>query len=169
MPVGFKNGTDGNIQIAGRDPLGPSSSSFLSVMMGFELLQNRNEACHLILRGGAGHQLRCYQRGSGRQKLHHERVNLNVMVDCSHGNSRKDHTQQAAVAGDVAAQLSAGSERIMGVMIESNLVAGTQPLKPKSELVYGKSVTDACIAWDETQRALDQLASAVRDRRKKKG
>ncbi len=173
MPVGFKNGTDGNIQIAVdaiRSALHPHH--FLSVTKhGIPAIVSTtgNEACHLILRGGKqGTNYDAASVEAAVEKLAHERVNLNVMVDCSHGNSRKDHTQQAAVAADVAAQLSAGSQRIMGVMIESNLVAGTQPLKPKSELVYGKSVTDACIAWDETQRVLDQLAAAVRDRRKKK-
>ena len=91
-----------------------------------------------------------------------------IMVDCSHGNSRKDYKRQSLVVQDICQQLSAGSRQICGIMLESNLVAGNQALKDKDKLVYGQSITDACIAWDETEEILAQLAKAVRNRRKYK-
>jgi len=87
------------------------------------------------------------------------------MIDCSHANSHKDHTQQSAVARNVAAQIAAGDKRIIGVMLESNLVAGAQKLVPGQPLVYGQSITDACIDWPETKAALAELAAAVRSAR----
>jgi 3-deoxy-7-phosphoheptulonate synthase len=89
-----------------------------------------------------------------------------VMIDCSHANSNKDHTRQPAVCRDVAAQIGAGENRIVGVMIESNLVAGTQKLVKGKPLVYGQSITDACIGWDETLVLLRELAAAVQQSRK---
>jgi 3-deoxy-7-phosphoheptulonate synthase len=85
-----------------------------------------------------------------------------VMIDCSHANSNKDHTRQSAVCRDVAGQIASGDQRIIGVMLESNLVAGAQKLLPGKDLVYGQSITDACIGWDETKAALQGLAAAVR-------
>ncbi|HZD30944.1 MAG TPA: 3-deoxy-7-phosphoheptulonate synthase, partial [Candidatus Angelobacter sp.] len=85
-----------------------------------------------------------------------------IMIDCSHANSGKDHTRQGGVCREVAAQLANGEKRIIGVMLESNLVAGTQKLAPGQPLVYGQSITDACIAWDETADLLGDLAAAVR-------
>ena len=87
-----------------------------------------------------------------------------VMIDCSHANSRKDYKKQSFVCRDVAEQIARGDRRIIGVMIESNLVAGTQKLIPGKDLVYGQSITDACIAWDETLPLLRELAAAVRSR-----
>jgi 3-deoxy-7-phosphoheptulonate synthase len=88
-----------------------------------------------------------------------------VMIDCSHANSNKDHTRQSAVCHNVAAQVTGGDKRIIGVMLESNLVPGAQKLVPGKELVYGQSITDACIGWDETKDALRELAAAVRSAR----
>jgi 3-deoxy-7-phosphoheptulonate synthase len=88
-----------------------------------------------------------------------------VMIDCSHANSNKDHTRQSAVCRDVAGQIAGGDQRIIGVMLESNLVAGAQKLLPGKDLVYGQSITDACIGWDETKEALRMLAAAVRSAR----
>ncbi len=91
----------------------------------------------------------------------------NVMVDCSHGNSRKDHKNQVLVAADIGKQLSTGDERIMGVMLESNIEEGNQKLIPGQPLEYGKSVTDACMGWDTTVKVLKDLAASVRERRAK--
>jgi len=88
-----------------------------------------------------------------------------VMIDCSHANSNKDYTRQPLVCRDVAAQIASGDRRIIGVMLESNLVAGAQKLVPGQSLVYGQSITDACIAWDETLPLLRELAAAVRSAR----
>ena len=92
-------------------------------------------------------------------------VPQHVMIDCSHANSNKDHTKQHAVCSNVAQQIAAGERRIIGVMLESNLVAGAQKLVPGKPLVYGQSITDACIGWDETKDALRELAAAVRSSR----
>lgn len=91
----------------------------------------------------------------------------NVMVDCSHGNSRKNHKNQALVAADIAKQLRDGDDRIIGVMLESNIEEGAQSLIPGQPLEYGKSVTDACMGWETTVQVLKELAAAVRDRRAK--
>jgi 3-deoxy-7-phosphoheptulonate synthase len=92
-------------------------------------------------------------------------VSPRIMIDCSHANSRKDYTRQGLVCRDVAAQVAAGDRRIRGVMLESNLVAGAQVLVPGVPLVYGQSITDACINWDETRGLLGELAAAVRSAR----
>jgi len=93
------------------------------------------------------------------------KIKPNIMIDFSHANSSKDYKRQALVCKDVASQVAAGDKRIMGVMIESNLVAGAQPLVPGQPLVYGQSITDACIDWKETHSLLKELAGAVRARR----
>ncbi len=92
-------------------------------------------------------------------------IRQQVMIDCSHANSHKDHTQQLAVCRNVAEQIAGGDKRIIGVMLESNLVAGAQKLVPGKELVYGQSITDGCIDWNETRVGLEELAAAVRKRR----
>ena len=94
-------------------------------------------------------------------------VNARVMIDCSHANSNKDYKRQGAVSRDVAAQIRSGSQQVMGVMLESNLVEGSQKLVNGSTLVYGQSITDACVGWDETYELLGELASAVRERSSK--
>ena len=171
MPVGFKNGTDGNIQIA-IDAIGAAQSPhhFLSVTkQGISAIVSTtgNDCCHLILRGASsGPNYSDAAIETASKKLHAAKVTDRVMVDFSHGNSNKDHTRQVLVAEDVCRQLAAGSRRICGVMIESNLKAGKQVLKDAASLEYGLSVTDACISWEMTEPVLESLAEAVRQRRR---
>ena len=171
MPVGFKNGTDGNIQIA-IDAIGAAQSPhhFLSVTkQGISAIvaTTGNDCCHLILRGASsGPNFSEAAIKAATKKLRAADVAARVMVDFSHGNSSKDHTRQVVVAEDVCRQLADGSKRICGVMIESNLKAGKQALKDAASLEYGLSVTDACLSWEMTEPVLESLAEAVRRRRK---
>ena len=164
MPVGFKNGTDGTITIA-TDAVQAASHPhhFLSVTkQGVAAIfgTTGNPDCHVILRGGQSGPN--YQRADIETVLDALRAKSlppYLMVDCSHGNSLKDHTKQRLVVESVIEQRKASDHGIFGVMIESHLVAGNQPLKPNlSELTYGQSVTDACIGWDETETLLSDLA-----------
>ncbi len=170
MPVGFKNGTDGNIQIA-IDAIGAAQSPhhFLSVTkQGISAIvaTTGNDCCHLILRGASsGPNFSEAAIKAATKKLRAADVAARVMVDFSHGNSSKDHTRQVVVAEDVCRQLADGSKRICGVMIESNLKAGKQALKDAASLEYGLSVTDACLSWEMTEPVLESLAEAVRRRR----
>ena len=170
MPVGFKNGTDGNIQIA-VDAIGAAQSPhhFLSVTkQGISAIvaTTGNDCCHLILRGASsGPNFSEAAIKAATKKLRAADVAARVMVDFSHGNSSKDHTRQVVVAEDVCRQLADGSKRICGVMIESNLKAGKQALKDAASLEYGLSVTDACLSWQMTEPVLESLAEAVRRRR----
>ena len=170
MPVGFKNGTDGNIQIA-IDAIGAAQSPhhFLSVTkQGISAIvaTTGNDCCHLILRGASsGPNFSEAAIKATTKKLRAADVAARVMVDFSHGNSSKDHTRQVVVAEDVCRQLADGSKRICGVMIESNLKAGKQALKDAASLEYGLSVTDACLSWQMTEPVLESLAEAVRRRR----
>ena len=170
MPVGFKNGTDGNVQIA-IDAIGSATHPhhFLSVTKhGIPAIVSTtgNNSCHAILRGSkSGTNYDSDSISTVVDKLNHAKVNSRVMIDCSHGNSNKDHTKQAQVAQAICQQINAGSRAINGVMLESNLVAGNQSLKPGSSLIYGKSITDACIAWGETEELLQQLADAIKSQR----
>ena len=170
MPVGFKNGTDGNIQIA-IDAIGAAQSPhhFLSVTkQGISAIvaTSGNDSCHLILRGASnGPNYSETAIKAATKKLRAADVTGRVMVDFSHGNSNKDHTRQVLVAEDICRQLANGSKRICGVMVESNLKAGKQALKDAASLEYGLSVTDACISWEMTEPVLESLAEAVRQRR----
>jgi 3-deoxy-7-phosphoheptulonate synthase len=173
MPVGFKNGTDGNVQIAVdaiRAAMHPHQ--FLSVTkqgLAAIVVTRGNDACHVILRGG--HRRPNYHAEDIEQAakaLVRAGLPPRVMVDCSHGNSGKDHTRQPGVARDVAAQVADGSRHIFGVMVESHLVGGRQDVHSDGSLVYGQSVTDACLGWDDTVPVLDDLAKAVRARREKR-
>lgn len=171
MPVGFKNGTDGNIQIA-LDAIYSSQHPhhFLSVTkQGISAIVSTkgNHSCHLILRGGAKPNYTPQDISHAASKLAAKKLNRGIMVDCSHGNSQKDHAKQALVVKSIVEQLQAGSKDIVGVMLESNLVAGNQTLKGKEELRHGQSITDACIDWAETEKLLTILAEAVRLRRKR--
>ncbi|MGJ8537925.1 MAG: 3-deoxy-7-phosphoheptulonate synthase [Parasphingopyxis sp.] len=168
-PVGFKNGTAGSVQIA-VDAIGAArgAHNFLSVTKegNSAIVQTSgNNDCHLILRGGKSHTN--YDAASvddASVLLAKAGLPERVMIDCSHANSRKLHRRQRYVCRDVCAQVSDGDQRIMGVMIESNLVEGSQ--NPSSKpLVRGQSVTDACLSWDDTMPLLEQLAEAVRARR----
>jgi len=170
MPVGFKNGTDGNVQIA-IDAIGAACHPhhFLSVTkQGISAIVNTtgNDTCHLILRGSnAGPNYDEASVNDAQKSLSVAGVNDHIMIDCSHGNSRKDHTRQPAVAAAVGDQVAAGSRAIVGVMLESHLKAGKQNHHDATPLVYGQSITDACLDWASTEPVLEQLAAAVRERR----
>jgi 3-deoxy-7-phosphoheptulonate synthase len=171
-PVGFKNGTDGNIKIA-VDAIKAAQSPhhFLSVTKAGHsaiVSTSGNEDCHVILRGGKSTNYDAASVDAACQELAANSVPARIMIDFSHANSRKQHRLQIEVANDVAGQMSAGDDRIIGVMIESHLKEGRQDLKPGCELEYGKSITDACIGWDDTVQVLETLAEAVRNRRVQK-
>ena len=129
-----------------------------------------NPECHIILRGGrktVNYTADCVADTAA--KMEKAGIPPRIMIDCSHANSSKDYRRQAVVCHDVAAQIAGGDRRIVGVMLESNLVAGAQALRPGQpldSLVYGQSITDACIDWPETHKLLTELAAAVRARRK---
>ena len=159
-PVGFKNGTDGNLKIA-IDAIGAANHPhhFLSVTKaGHSAIVHTsgNPDCHAILRGGKEPNYSAEHVKDAVAQLQKAGVSSKLMVDCSHANSRKDFRKQMDVARDVAEQLKAGEENIMGVMVESHLVEGRQD-KPE---VYGQSITDACIGWDTTEELLALLAEA---------
>jgi len=168
-PVGFKNGTDGNVRIA-LDAVKAASQPhhFLSVTKGGHsaiVSTNGNEDCHIILRGGnqpnydrASVDAACREAGAAA-------LACRLMIDASHGNSRKKAENQVGVANDIAEQMADGEARIFGVMIESHLVAGRQDLLVGRPLVYGQSITDACLGWEETVGVLDRLAEGVTERR----
>ncbi len=168
-PVGFKNGTDGNMRIA-VDAIRSANSPhhFLSVTKsGHTAIVSTmgNEDCHVILRGGKEPNFDAPSVDAAAQEIAKAGLAARLMVDFSHGNSRKQYKLQMEVCSSVAAQLAAGEERIMGVMVESHLVEGRQDLSPEKPLTYGQSITDACISWDDSLSVLEQLAAAVRARR----
>jgi 3-deoxy-7-phosphoheptulonate synthase len=169
-PVGFKNATSGDVQVAIDAILSAGySHTFLGNSKHGQsaiFVTNGNPDCHIILRGGK--KLTNYDAASVADtaaKMEKAGVLPRIMIDLSHANSSKDYTRQPLVGHDVAGQIAAGDKRIMGVMIESNLMAGAQPLVPGQPLVYGQSITDACIDWNETHGLLKELAGAVRTRR----
>ena len=170
MPVGFKNGTGGSIAIA-VDAISASRypHQFLSVTkQGLAaIVETRgNEHTHLILRGGGGKpNYDAKSVEAAGSALKEAGLGQGLMVDCSHGNSGKDPRRQPLVAADLAGQIAAGSRGVMGVMLESFLIAGSQPLRPRAELTPGQSVTDGCLGWEETLPVLDLLAQAARRRR----
>ncbi|HUQ28704.1 MAG TPA: 3-deoxy-7-phosphoheptulonate synthase AroG [Usitatibacter sp.] len=168
-PVGFKNGTDGNIRIA-VDAIKAASARhhFISVTKSGHVAVFKtagNEDCHVILRGGKAPNYDAASVESACRELATAGLAQRLMVDFSHANSSKDYKRQGEVAADVARQLAAGERRLVGVMVESHLNAGRQDLLPGSELKYGVSITDACLGWDDTVELLDTLAEAVRRRR----
>ena len=169
-PVGFKNGTSGNVQIAIEAILSAGHAhNFLGHTKHGQsaiFVTNGNPDCHIILRGGR--ETVNYDAASVEEtcrQMEKAGVRPQVMIDCSHANSNKDYTRQTPVCRNVAEQIAQGDRRIMGVMLESNLVAGAQKLEPGKKLVYGQSITDGCIGWDETRSALHELARAVRSAR----
>jgi len=171
-PVGFKNGTDGNIKIAS-DAIRSASAShhFLSVTKyGHSAIIETagNPDCHIILRGGKEPNYSADHVGAIKQELEASGLPQKVMIDFSHANSSKQYQRQMVVAEDVAGQISGGEESIFGVMIESHLVEGRQDLVAGETLTYGQSITDACIGWDDTEKVLRQLADAVAERRNNK-
>jgi 3-deoxy-7-phosphoheptulonate synthase len=171
MPVGFKNGTDGNLQVALDGLIATGSPhTFLGLDEGGHAAivhTTGNPDRHLVLRGGATRTNYDAQSiASAVELLRQAGQCARVMVDCSHGNSAKDHTRQGVVLRDVAGQVRGGSEAIMGVMLESHLHAGSQRLEGNpAALRYGVSITDACIDWDTTAVLLGELAEAVRSRK----
>ena len=168
-PVGFKNGTDGNVRIA-IDAIRAAASPhhFLSVTKaGHSAIVSTlgNEDCHLILRGGKSSNYDAASVDAACKELGGAGIAARVMIDCSHANSRKQYALQLEVASDVGAQVAAGDERIFGVMVESHLQPGRQDIVAGQPLEYGVSVTDACLGWDDSVTILDTLADAVRRRR----
>ncbi|EEX94586.1 phospho-2-dehydro-3-deoxyheptonate aldolase [Vibrio orientalis CIP 102891 = ATCC 33934] len=171
-PVGFKNGTDGNIKIAS-DAIRSASAShhFLSVTKyGHSAIIETagNPDCHIILRGGKEPNYSADHVGAIKQELEASGLPQKVMIDFSHANSSKQYQRQMVVSEDVAGQISGGEDAIFGVMIESHLVEGRQDLVAGETLTYGQSITDACIGWDDTEKVLRQLADAVAERRNNK-
>jgi 3-deoxy-7-phosphoheptulonate synthase len=178
-PVGFKNATSGDVQVAIDAILSAAHSHvFLGLTKQGQsaiLATKGNEDCHIILRGGrkvVNYTAEAVAETAARMEA--AGLPPRIMIDFSHANSNKDYRRQSLVGRDVAAQIAGnaaaspakpGDKRIMGVMIESNLVAGAQPLVPGGPLVYGQSITDACIDWPETYDLLKTLAAAVRSRR----
>jgi 3-deoxy-7-phosphoheptulonate synthase len=171
MPIGFKNGTDGDVQIAidavraGAHPhrfLGVTEQGLCAIVS-----TRGNPDCHVILRGGQSGPN--YDAASVRKvasALADARLPARLMIDCSHGNSSKDHRRQPVVAHDIATQVAAGETAIVGVMMESFLVDGRQDLTSTATLRYGQSITDACLSWDTTLTVLAELAAAVNERRR---
>ena len=119
----------------------------------------------MILRGGRETNYDTASVGAAAELLRTAELSERLMIDCSHANSHKQHDRQREVCADIGDQIGAGDKRIMGVMIESHLVAGRQNVVPGQDLIYGQSITDACIGWEDTVTMLDQLAAAVRARR----
>jgi len=168
-PVGFKNGTDGNVRIAA-DAVKSASHPhhFMAVTKGGRsaiAATSGNEDCHIILRGGAKPNYDAASVEAASTELARGGVAPRILIDTSHANSGKKPENQPPVATDIARQLSAGEARIMGVMIESNLVSGRQDVLPGVPLTYGQSITDGCIDWDTTVQVLNVLADAVTARR----
>jgi 3-deoxy-7-phosphoheptulonate synthase len=173
-PIGFKNGTDGNIRIA-TDAIQAAARPhhFLSVHKNGQVAiveTTGNPDCHLILRGGKEPNYDAAHVEAACKDLEAAKLPPTLMVDCSHANSSKQHDKQNDVARDIAAQLSAGSRRVFGVMVESHLSAGAQKFTPgkddPAKLSYGQSITDACIGWGDTLTVLDTLSQAVKARRR---
>jgi 3-deoxy-7-phosphoheptulonate synthase len=169
MPVGFKNGTTGELQIA-IDAIRSARSAhhFLSVTkqgLAAIVATRGNQDCHLILRGGqSGPNYDAANVREAARLLGNAELRPRVMIDCSHANSGKDPARQPTVAEAVAAQLEQGEDAILGVMLESFIVSGAQSVGLRSPLRYGQSVTDGCLGWDETEGVLRRLAVASRKR-----
>ena len=171
-PVGFKNATSSDVQVAIDAVL---SAAYSHTFLGHTkygqsaiFVTRGNPDCHIILRGGSG--VTNYQADAiadTAAKMEKAGVPARIMIDFSHANSNKDYRRQSVVCKDVAGQIAGGDKRIMGVMIESNLVAGSQPLVAGQPLTYGQSITDGCIDWAETHALLKALSGAVRARRGK--
>ncbi|MDR3410040.1 MAG: 3-deoxy-7-phosphoheptulonate synthase [Formivibrio sp.] len=171
-PIGFKNGTDGNVKIA-IDAIGAASHPhhFLSVApAGHSTIVSTsgNEDCHIILRGGKTPNYDAASVNATCAELTRNGQPARLMIDASHANSAKKHENQIPVCADIGRQIAAGDARIIGVMVESNLVAGRQDAKHGHSLTYGQSITDACIGWNETEKLLENLATAVAQRRAKR-
>jgi len=172
-PIGFKNGTDGNIRIA-TDAIQAAARGhhFLSVHKNGQVAivqTNGNKDCHVILRGGKAPNYDATSVETACRDLEAAGLPPTLMVDCSHANSSKQHQKQVEVARDIADQIAGGSRKVFGVMVESHIQAGAQKFSPgkdvPSALEYGKSITDACLGWDDSRSLLDVLSQAVKKRR----
>jgi len=168
MPVGFKNGTDGKINVAiNAMESAMHSHRFMGINTQGQvaLLQTQgNPDGHVILRGGKTPNYSAEDVKDVEQQMEKAKLVPKLVVDCSHGNSSKDHTRQPLVASDIFDQISNGNQSIMGIMLESHLVEGNQPSSlPKDEMRYGVSITDACINWEDTEQLLEQGATQIRD------
>jgi 3-deoxy-7-phosphoheptulonate synthase len=175
-PIGFKNGTDGNIKIA-TDAIQSASRPhhFLSVHKNGQVAiveTKGNSDCHVILRGGKTTNYDAESVAKACAELEASKLPGSLMVDCSHANSSKQHERQIEVAKDIAGQLSTGSKQIFGVMVESHINGGAQKFTPGKDdpraLKYATSITDACIGWEDSLNTLEILANGVRQRRNKK-
>jgi len=167
MPVGFKNSTTGNISIA-IDAIKAAANPhhFLSITdQGVAAIVRTygNPNCHIVLRGGSesGPNYHAANIQQAQEALISNKLNPSIMVDCSHGNSQKDYHKQSEVLRSISAQIVNGSEHIIGVMLESFIEPGNQKLTDKNKLQYGKSITDACIGWDETEKLICEFAKAI--------
>ena len=172
-PIGFKNGTDGNLKIA-TDAIQAASRPhhFLSVHKNGQvsIVETKgNKDCHVILRGGKAPNYDAASVAAACKEIEGAKLDCALMVDCSHANSSKQHERQVDVARDIAQQMKAGNRCIFGVMVESHLHAGAQKFSAgkddPAKLEYGKSITDACIGWDDSLQVLELLADAVKQRR----
>ncbi|MGN6807525.1 MAG: 3-deoxy-7-phosphoheptulonate synthase AroG [Trinickia sp.] len=168
-PVGFKNGTDGNVKIA-VDAIKAASQPhhFLSVTKGGHsaiVSTAGNEDCHVILRGGTTPNYDAQSVDAACSAIGKAGLAARLMIDASHANSSKKHENQIPVCAEIGRQIAGGDERIVGVMVESHLVAGRQDLQEGCTLTYGQSITDACIGWDESVGVLEGLAESVKERR----
>lgn len=175
-PIGFKNGTDGNIRIA-TDAIQAAARGhhFLSVHKNGQvaIVQTQgNKDCHVILRGGKTPNYDAASVAAACKELEASKLPATLMVDCSHANSSKQHQRQIDVARDIAAQIEGGSHQVFGLMVESHLNPGAQKFTPGKDevgaLEYGKSITDACLGWDDSADVLALLSEAVKTRRARK-
>jgi len=175
-PIGFKNGTDGNIRIA-TDAIQAAARGhhFLSVHKNGQVAivqTNGNKDCHVILRGGKTPNYDAASVTAACKELEASKLPATLMVDCSHANSSKQHEKQVDVARDIAGQVAGGSHHVFGLMVESHLNSGAQKFTPGKDdaqaLEYGKSITDACLGWNHSLDVLESLSAAVLARRAKK-
>jgi len=167
--VGFKNGTDGNINIAA-DAMASAQHPHLYPMPDYNggmcaIKSKGNVTCHVIMRGGKVPNYYSQDITAAVDLLKSRNLNTKIMIDCSHGNSRKLHTNQLRVAENICRQLADGSDSVAAVMVESFLQGGNQSLGGNQPLNYGQSITDACIDWQDTERLIDMLAEGVESRR----
>ena len=170
-PIGFKNGTDGEVKVAVDAILAARQKHhFLSVHKNGQVAiveTKGNPDCHVILRGGKEPNYSAAHVEAASRVLQESGLEPRLMIDFSHANCRKDPARQVEVAEDVARRIAGGERRIVGAMVESHLKGGRQDLKPGKAQVYGQSITDGCIGWEDTVPLLDSLAASVRKRRKK--
>ena len=170
-PVGFKNGTFGTTKIA-VDAIGAATRphNFLSLRKegNAAIFSTKgNSDCHIILRGGKEPNYDADNINNVAEELENASLPTNIMIDLSHANSKKQHAAQMQVGENVAQQIAGGDKRIIGTMIESHLIEGRQNVTPGKELVYGQSITDACLGWEDSTRLIETLANAVKTRRNK--